>query len=247
VRLSGITAVVTGGAGAFGGAIATRYAAQGATVVLTDQDGDRLAAAAATVPGVTPVVADLTEPAEVAGLFAAVDRVGPVDVLVNAAGCIVRSPLRFHTDAAWQRVLRVNLDSVFYCSRMAIQRMLPRRRGRVVNLSSVLGITGGADEIAYATAKAGVIGFTRSLAQEVGRYGICVNAICPTMAAGGVSDEYFSGLHAEPAAVAAVLARRARMPRPIEPGDVADVALFLATPESSYVNGQAVQLGGAAG
>ncbi|CAM4083884.1 SDR family oxidoreductase [Nocardia ninae] len=249
-RLGDSVAVVTGAAGVFGTAIAIRYAEEGAALVLTDLDETRLRVtvkaveAVAAVP-VTAFAADLTEPAEVGTLFEHADNAyGRIDVLINNAGSALRSPLVFHTDADWHRMLRVNLDSVFYCTRQAVRRMLPRRTGRIINVSSALGLTGGADEVAYATAKAAVIGFTRSVAQEVGRRGICVNAICPTLAESGVSREYFGGFEVDIRAVAGYLARRAAMPRPISPDDVADMAVFRGARESAYLNGQAILVGG---
>ncbi|WP_069160493.1 SDR family NAD(P)-dependent oxidoreductase [Nocardia altamirensis] len=249
-RLSDSVALVTGAAGVFGTAIATRYAEEGAALILTDLDETRLQATAKAVEAVAAVpistfVADLTAPDQVAALFEHTDETfGKIDVLINNAGGALRSPLVFHTDADWHRMLRTNLDTVFYCSRQAVRRMLPRRSGRIITVSSALGLTGGADEVAYATAKAAVIGFTRSVAQEVGRRGICVNAICPTLADSGVSREYFGGFDVDIRAVAGYLARRAAMPRPIAPDDVADIAVFLGARASAYLNGQAILVGG---
>lgn len=269
MRLPGMTTLVTGAAGVFGTAIARRFAAEGARVVMTDIDAGGLKTAAEHVredradatapatgepgadvpePDVLEIAADLVDPGDVARLFAELDaRDLALDVLVNNAGCVVRSPLKFHTDADWHRVLRVNLDSVFHCSREAVRRMLPRRYGRIVNVSSVLGLTGGAEEIAYSTAKAGVIGFTKSLAQEVGRRDIRVNALCPTLVDSGVSRDWFAGLGVDPNTVAAFLARRTGMSRAIGPDDVADAAVFLGSRECGYVNGQALVLGGVTG
>ncbi|MCM6775607.1 SDR family oxidoreductase [Nocardia sp. CDC159] len=247
MRLPDTVAVITGAAGVFGTALAERFAAEGAALMLTDIDeaGLRTVAKAVDAAETATHAADLTDPAAVERLFAAVDETfGRVDVLINNAGGAVRSSLAFHTDADWHRMLRVNLDSVFYCSRQAVRRMLPRRSGRIVNVSSALGLTGGAEEVAYATAKAGVIGFTRSVAQEVGRRGLCVNAICPTLADSGVSRAYFEGFDVEIRTVATYLARRAAMARPIEASDVADIALFLGSPDSAYINGQAILVGG---
>lgn len=245
--LSDSVVLITGAAGVFGTAIATRYAAEGATLMLTDVDEAGLAAVAKGLgtERVATCTTDLTDPAAVEQLFKQVDATfGQLDTLINNAGAALRSPLIFHTDADWHRMLRVNLDSVFYCTRQAVRRMLPRRRGRIVNVSSALGLTGGADEVAYATAKAGVIGFTRSVAQEVGRRGLCVNAICPTLADSGVSRAYFEGFDVDVRAVAGYLARRAAMPRALEPDDVADIAVFLGSPACGYLNGQAILVGG---
>ena len=245
--------LITGAAGSFGTAMTATFAAGGARLVLTDLDAERLGAAverarAAGAKHVLSVPADLTESAAVTRLFESVDeRFDRLDVLINNAGLAERCPLKFHTDAAWRRVLSVNLDSVFHCSRAAVRRMLPKRSGCIINISSMLGVTGGADEIAYATAKAGVIGFTKSLAQEVGRRNIRVNAICASLADTSISQGYFRGLGTDASAVADVLAARAAMPRALQPADVADVAAYLASAASSYVNGQSLLLNGAAG
>jgi NAD(P)-dependent dehydrogenase (short-subunit alcohol dehydrogenase family) len=194
---------------------------------------------------IVPMPADVADAGDAEGLFAAVaDSFGRLDVLVNNAGTVIRSPLKFHTDADWHHVIRVNLDSLFYCSRAAVRMMLPRRSGRIINIASNLALHGGSHEIAYVTAKAGMLGFTRSLAQEVGPRRIRVNAICPSMAETGLTRSYFDGLDASPGVLAAVFARLAGMDRPMSADDVADVALFLASGESDYVNGQFIALEG---
>lgn len=256
MRLKDMVTLITGSASGLGYAIATRFVEEGANVIINDIDVDRAHKACEQIGAlcsqagqrVTALVADVADPVAVDRMFGAVKaRWGRLDVLVNNAGIVIRSPLKFHTDEDWNRVLHVNLDSVFYCSRAAIKLMLPRQWGRVINISSTLGLVGGAHEIAYATAKAGVIGFTKSLAREVGRRNICVNAICPTLAETALTQNYFEDTGVDQRVVAAVLARLACMPRSMNAQDVAHLAVFLASHESAYMNGQALVLDGAIG
>jgi NAD(P)-dependent dehydrogenase (short-subunit alcohol dehydrogenase family) len=251
-RLTGRVALVTGAAGGLGSAMAARFLEAGADVLVNDLNAGqaeclthRLASRPCAGQRVLALPADVSDPGQVEQMFAEIaGTFGRLDVLVNNAGTVVRSPLKFHTDTDWHRVIRVNLDSLFYCSRAAIRMMLPRRSGRIINIASTLALHGGADEIAYATSKAGVIGFTRSLAQEVGPKSIRVNVICPSLTETGLTRSYFEGLGVSPKVMAAVFARLASMERPMTAADVADVALFLASAESDYVNGQVIALEG---
>jgi NAD(P)-dependent dehydrogenase (short-subunit alcohol dehydrogenase family) len=250
--LAGQVALITGAAGGLGSAMACRFVEAGAHVVLNDLDAERAEAAAlrlASQAGVgqqlVTLPADVSDGAQVERLFAEIaGSLRRLDVLVNNAGVVVRSPLKFHSDNDWHQVMRVNLDSLFYCSRAAIRMMLPRRRGRIINIASSLALHGGSHEIAYVTSKAGMIGFTKSLAREVGPRSIRVNAICPSLAETGLTRSYFEGMDVDPRMVAALLARLACMERPMTAQDVADVALFLASRESDYINGQVITLDG---
>jgi len=252
-ELDGRVALVTGAGGDFGSAIAGRLLQAGHRVIVNDVNPERAHAVGDELRKlygdekhrVEVLVADVSDATQVEGLFKRTAEVfGGLDVLVNNAAVVTRSPLKFHTTDEWHRVLRVNLDSVFFCSRAAITLMLPRRWGRIINISSVLGLSGGEYEIAYATSKAGVIGFTKSLAREVGRRMLCVNAICPSLANTGLSRDYFDGTGADARVVESVLARMAPMGRSMVANDVADVTAFLASEASAYVNGQAVVLDG---
>lgn len=254
LRLTNKITLVTGSAGGLGYAMAERFLEEGAHVIINDLDAERAHAAGAALrerritaeQEVMVLPGDVADSRKVTEIFAAVaSAFSRLDVLVNNAGIVIRSPLKFHNDDDWHRVLHVNLDSVFLCSRAAIKLMLPRQWGRIINISSTLGVVGGAREIAYATSKAGIIGFTKSLAREVGRRSICVNAICPSLADTNLTHGYFDGIGADQRTVAAVLAHLAAMPRPMNALDVAHLAVFLASDESAYVNGQALVLDGA--
>jgi NAD(P)-dependent dehydrogenase (short-subunit alcohol dehydrogenase family) len=250
--LDGQVALVTGGAGGLGSAMAARFLEAGAQVLVNDLDAGQaervihgLEERPCASSRILALPADVSDPDQVDRMFAEIaDSFGRLDVLVNNAGVVVRSPLKFHTDTDWHRVIRINLDSLFYCSRAAIRMMLRRRSGRIINIASTLALRGGADEIAYATSKAGMIGFTKSLAQEVGPKCIRVNAICPSLTETGLTRSYFEGLGVSPRVMAVVFARLASMERPMTAADVADVALFLASKESDYVNGQIIALEG---
>jgi 3-oxoacyl-[acyl-carrier protein] reductase len=225
--LEGRRAVVTGAASGIGAAIAQLYAASGARLLLADRDTARLALQAdlcrAAGVAVETVEGDVGEEADANRI---VDRCilafGGIDILVNNAGMLTQARCTDLTTAMWDDMMRVDLRSVFLCTRRALPAMIAQRWGRVINIASQLGIKGGAELCHYSAAKAGVIGFTKSLALEVAPDNVLVNAIAP----GPIGTPLTDGISAAwKAAKSAELPLR-RFGRPEE---VAPAALLLAS------------------
>ena len=183
-RLKGKKCIVTGGARGIGRAIVLAFAREGADIVILDRNEELAADTAreATDLGVSAfaVTADVSDEASVTAAMNQADRaLGSVDVLVNNAGIGDSALLVNMSVEAWDRMIAVNLRSVFLCTRVVLPGMINRRWGRIISTSSQLAHKGGMELVHYCAAKAGILGFTRSLAYEVAPFGITVNAICP--------------------------------------------------------------------
>ena len=228
-------AIVTGGLGGIGRAICRQLAGRGVHVVAADlaADADRLEAFAADMADlpVTTLAVDVGDAAACAAAIAEVEqRHGRLDILVNAAGITRDSTLRKMSTEQWDDVLRINLDSAFHLCRAAVDGMLARGFGRIVNISSVSGQTGNFGQTNYAAAKAGLHGFTMSLAREVAAKGITVNSLSP----GYVETPMTAKMPPD------VLARTvASVPvgRVGQPDDIARAVVFLTADEAGYITG----------
>jgi len=242
--LAGKVALVTGGGRGIGRAIATELARGGASVAITYR-GSQAAAEALAVElnrtfdvAVRPVLCDVREASEIDRAFAEVkDTMGAVSVLVNNAGMTADNLVMRMSEEAWDDVLATNLRGTFLASKAALRDMIRARGGRIVNITSVVGVSGNAGQANYAAAKAGIIGFTRSLAQEVASRGITVNAVAPgfvmTDMTAGLTDEQKEGIR-----------QRIPMGRYGEASEIASVVAFLASDAASYITGQVINVDG---
>ncbi len=234
------TALITGAATGIGEAIARRFAAAGANVVIADLDLQGATRVAETIgPCAYPVQLDVTQADSVArAVSAALDHFSSLEILVNNAGIGGKAaPLWEQTEDDWQRVIAINLTGPFLCSRAVIQHMRNRKYGRIVNIASIAGKEGNPNMTAYSASKAGLIGFTKSLAKEVAMEGICVNAVTPAV----VRTRILEQLTPEQVDY---MTQRIPMRRTGTPEEIAAVAHFLASRDCSFVTGQVYDASG---
>ena len=239
-ELTGQTAIVTGSATGIGEAIARRLAAAGARVAVADLNLEGATQAARGIGDAAfPVQIDIARRESVEqGVAATLDRTGRIDVLVNNAGIAGRAaPIWEQTDEDWQQILAVNLTGVFYFCRAVIPAMRARKYGRIVNIASIAGKEGNPNMTGYSATKAGVIGFTKSLAKEVATENICVNAVSPAVVRTHILDQL------TPAQIDYMTAR-IPMRRTGTPEEIAAVVHFLASPDCSFVTGQCYDASG---
>ena len=238
-RLDGRAALVTGASGGIGAAIARALHAQGAKVVLSGTRQERLEELAATLGGSAFVcAADLRDATEPNALVEAAEKAaGPLHILVNNAG-MTRDMLALRmSDADWQSVLDVDLSAPFRLARAAMRGMLRRRAGRIVSVSSIVGATGNPGQANYAAAKAGLVGMSKSMAQEVASRGITVNVVAP-----GFVDTAMT--EALTATQKAKLAEQIPLGRIGQPEDIAGAVVYLASDEAAWVTGATLHVNG---
>jgi NAD(P)-dependent dehydrogenase (short-subunit alcohol dehydrogenase family) len=250
--LAGKHAVVTGAAQGIGAAIARSLAERGARVTLMGRRADALNALGASLPEgseylVVPV--DVSQPESVArGFETARTQHGPVHVLVNNAGQAASAPFGQTTLDTWQRMIDVNLTGTFLCSQAALPDMLTEGWGRIVNIASTAGQRGYAYVSAYVAAKHGVIGLTRSLALEVARKGVTVNAVCPGYTDTEILRESIANVVAKTgrseAEARAEFEKVSPQKRIVKPQEVADTVLFLCGESALSITGQSISVSG---
>jgi len=238
--LSGEIVLVTGASRGIGAAIADELAAQGATVIGTATSdagaaaiGERLAAI-----GGHGRMLDVTDGASIEALVEAIAKeFGAVSILVNNAGITRDNLLMRMKDEDWNAIIDTNLTSVYRTSKAVMRAMMKARRGRIINIASVVGVTGNAGQANYAAAKAGIIAFSKSLAKEIGSRGITVNVVAP----GFIDTDMTKAL---PEAAREGLIGQIALGRLGEPADIARAVAFLAGPSAAYITGETLHVNG---
>lgn len=239
MELQGRVALVTGAGRGIGRAVAVRLAREGAQVIVNDLDVHAAEDTAKELRGAVPVSADVADRAAVHRLIHEVTtRFGRIDILVNNAGVFSSAPISRMTEAEWDRVIAVNLKSVFLCSQAVMDLMKRQRSGRIVNLASLAAKVGGVFAGAnYAASKAGVVCLTKSLAKQLARFGVTVNAVAP----GVIETDMTRGF---PAEVKANFLRQIPLGRYGRPDEVAATVLFLVSDGAGYITGATIDVNG---
>jgi 3-oxoacyl-[acyl-carrier protein] reductase len=239
IDLTGKVALVTGSTRGIGLAIARAFHDAGAKVAIVGRDAERARAVAAEVGArAAGVGCDVAVGEQVeAALAAAEAALGPLDILVNNAGLTRDNILLRLTEADWDAVLDANLKGAFHTTRAAVKGMMKRRSGRIINVTSIVGLSGNKGQANYAASKAGLIGFTKSVAKEYAGRGILANCIAP----GYIETDMTRGL---PEAAKATLLQGIALGRLGRPEDVAGAALFLASDLAAYITGQVLVVDG---
>jgi 3-oxoacyl-[acyl-carrier protein] reductase len=239
IDLTGKVAFVTGSTRGIGHAVATALHAAGAKVAIVGRDVAKAQAVAAALgERATGVACDVADGAQVEAAIAAAEQaLGPIDILVNNAGLTRDNLLLRLTEADWDTVLDANLKGAFFTTKAVVKGMMKRRSGRIVNVTSIVGLTGNKGQSNYAASKAGLIGFTKSVAKEYASRGVLVNAIAP----GFIETDMTSAL---PEDGRKALLEGIALGRLGRPEDVAGAVVFLASDLAAYVTGQVLVVDG---
>ncbi len=238
--LTNRVALVTGAGRGIGRAIALRLAAEGARVAVTDVDEETARQTSAEIGG-AGVRMDVTDAASVrAGVAQAEAALGPVDVLVNNAGWDKTEPFVRSAEETWDKVLAINLRGPIRVTRGVLDGMIERRRGRIVSISSDAGRVGSSGEAVYSAAKAGIIGFSKTLARELARYQINVNVVCP----GPTNTQLLKEVGGDNPRLLEALRRAVPFGRIGEPEEIAAAVAFLASDDAAFITGQTLSVSG---
>jgi 3-oxoacyl-[acyl-carrier protein] reductase len=241
MRFKDKVVIVTGGAQGIGREIVSQFAREGARIVIFDLDEGKLQEAVKEISSYSQgiglmVDVSILEDVE-KNVNKAIDNFGRVDILVNNAGITKDNLILRLSDKDWEAVYRVNLKGAFNCIKAVVRFMVKQRYGRIINISSVIGIMGNIGQVNYAATKAGLIGLTKSLAKELGSRNITVNAIAPGYIKTAMTDKLEEKVKTE-------MLKRIPLARFGQPGDVAKAVLFLASSDAEYITGQVLVIDG---
>lgn len=247
MKLQGKVAIVTGAARGIGRTISLELASQGADVVLADLDlegaNEVVGEISAQGRRALPVKVDVTSSQEVKAMVAQTLReLGQIDILVNNAGWDKMEPFLQSTEDTWDKVIAVNLKAPIICARTVLDHMIERRSGKIISISSDAGKGGSTNEAVYSGCKAGVIGFSKSLAREMARYGINVNCVCPGPTETPMVRNFMAS--EQGAKILQAVIKLIPLKRMAKPEDVAKMVAFLASDDASYITGQAYSVSG---
>ena len=239
-ELKGEIALVTGASRGIGAAIADELAARGATVVgtATSEGGAKAIGERLAAQGGHGRVLDVGQAGAIEALIESIGKdIGAISILVNNAGITRDNLLMRMKDEDWQAILDTNLTSVYRSSKAVLRGMMKARRGRIVNIASVIGVTGNAGQANYAAAKAGIIAFSKSLAKEIGSRGVTVNVVAPGFIATDMTRDL-------PEDAKAAMLQQIALGRLGEPSDIARAVAFLAGPDAGYITGETLHVNG---
>ena len=235
--LEGKNALVTGASRGIGKAIALELGKAGASVVVGYRSGGHDAETVASECGGRTVQADLSTPADAARL---VEEAGELDILVNNAGLTRDGLIARMSDEDWRDVIETNLSAVFYTCRAVARSMMKRRSGAIVNVSSIVGLHGNPGQTNYAASKAGLIGFTKSLARELGSRGVRANVVAPGYVSSRLTDEISEDMRS-------LMLQNTPLGRFGEPEDIAGAVRFLCSDEAAFITGEVLLVDGGLG
>lgn len=240
--VSGKTVLITGGSRGIGYSIAGAFVKQGSNVVISSRSEGTLNDAVQSLGGsegqITAIPSDVSQMDSVQELISkTIDTYGTLDVVINNAG-ITRDNLMLRmSEDDWDSVIDINLKGTFWCTKIASRQMLKQRAGTIINISSVVGVTGNPGQVNYAASKSGILGLTKSAAQELASRNITVNAIAPGYIETEMTDKLNEKQRDE-------LTTRIPLSRIGSPADIAGLAIFLASPAASYITGQVFRVDG---